>query len=144
LEFTRDTATSRPFSYQHEIRSRLSCCVYTFKEFQCRNKLRVVTIRWNDYFHLCTRSAYAGPFFGFYMRPRAKPVFCRDFFALCTDTMTDETSRSDNCRSNLELNNFSHERENQCTFKIFERMKIVTLTYVENAFINILYIYLQT
>lgn len=38
--------------------------------------------------------------------------FCRGSSALCSsaDTMTDETSHSDNCRLNLGLNDFSHER----------------------------------
>lgn len=55
--------------------------------------------------------------------------FCRDSSALysSTDTMTDETSRSDNCRLNLGLNDFSHERGRrcQCASGAFGRLKII-------------------
>jgi len=152
-------ATNRPFSHQHEIWNRLSCCIYTFKEFQCRIKSRVVTIRWNDYFRLCGRFAYAGSFFGFYRRP----VFCRDFFALYAmvqDTMrriqwwTKRIVRIIVGRTSSWMTSPTKGRTNACLRYSNERKLYVTLTqkvhrlivskiFTYIAFINILYTYLH-
>jgi len=62
---------------------------------------------------ICGQFVYVGFFFSLLHATSGETRFCRGSFALCAsaDTMTDETSRSDNCRLNLGLNDFSHERE---------------------------------
>lgn len=107
------------------------------KRFQCRRNLRVCTIR--RLFPFMRSVRICRPFFRFYMRPRAKPVFVAALLHYASaDTMTDETSRSDNCWLNLGLNDFSHERERRC----FGRCRYTLDTF--KRFINEQKLYFST
>jgi len=97
------------------------------KRFQFRSKFACLYNSVKRLFSFMRSVRICRPFFRF-MRPRAKPVFVAALLHYASvDTMTDETSRSDNCWLNLRLNDFSHERKRrclgrcQCMFGTFKR-----------------------